>query len=400
MTISKVENKIIGKQFIGVEIFSNENIEKINCVVVNKDKDELSVLEYYKFNSVSDISLDKLNDLPVIITINTEKVLIKEVENVEKNDLIIVKKAFPNLNLEEFYFDIWRLANKSIISIVRKNYLDEIILTLQNSSKLKITTVLIGISPIKNTLSYIKENTIILNGRSFDKVDNAIQAIVSEQDHRVYEISGMRIKGEDLVSFSGIVSFITSDLGTGSIQELNVIIKNNFLQGAIFKAISRFTVFGLLLILLINYIFFTHYYNKYDELTLKNEQEISNQSKLEILKKDVIAKEKKLKEIALSTAEKITVKVNEISKSIPNTILLEEFQYQPIEKKGTNEVLTLFKENNIKIKGITTDNDNFTNWIESLSKKDFIKEVTIIDFGKNENKELIFTISIRLNEVK
>jgi len=400
MINSKIENKIIGKQFLGIEVFSNAKTEKINCVLVNKDKDELSVIEYYKFNSINEISFDKVNNTPAIITINTDKVLIKEIDIVEKNDLILVKKAFPNLNLDEFYYDIWRLTDKSIVSIVRKNYLENLINSLRNTFKLKIATVFIGIAPIKSTINYISQNTIDLNGRSFDKINSSLLFRTSFEDQSIYEISGMRIKGEDLLSFSGIVSFVTFNLGTGSVLELNTIIKNDFLQDAIFKTISRFTVFSLLTILLINYVFFTHYFNKYEELTLKNEQEIINQSKLEVLKKNVLEKEKKLKEIALSSAEKITVKINNISKTIPTTILLEEFDYQPIIKKGNNENLTLFQENNIKINGITTDNDDFTNWIESLSKKDFIKEVTIVDFGKNENKELIFTISINLNEVK
>ena len=210
----------------------------------------------------------------------------------------------------------------------------------------------------------------------------------------------MRIKGEDLVSFSGIVSFLSSDLGIGSINELNKKIKNSFLQERLFKLLSRITVFGLLFILLINYLFFTHYFDKYQELTIKSQQEMMNHSKLEALKKSVLEKEKKLKEIALSSSEKITLKVNNISKSIPNTILLEEFKYQPIEKKGNNEKLTLFKENKIEIKGITISNHDFTSWIETLSQESFVKKVTIIDFGKNENKELLFTISISLNEIK
>lgn len=400
MINSKIENKIIGKQFLGIEVFSNAKIEKINCVLVNKDKDELSVIEYYKFNSINEISFDKVNNTPAIITINTDKVLIKEIDIVEKNDLILVKKAFPNLNLDEFYYDIWRLTDKSIVSIVRKNYLENLINSLRNTFKLKIATVFIGIAPIKSTINYISQNTIDLNGRSFDKINNSLLFRTSFEDQSIYEISGMRIKGEDLLSFSGIVSFVSLNLGTGSVLELNTIIKNDFLQDAIFKTISRFTVFSLLTILLINYVFFTHYFNKYEELTLKNEQEIINQSKLEVLKKNVLEKEKKLKEIVLSSSEKITVKVNTITKSIPNTILLEEFQYQPVEKRGNNEKLTIFHENSIEMKGITTDNDDFTNWIESLSQQNFIEEVIIIDFGKNENKELAFTISISLNEVK
>lgn len=400
MISSKIENKIIGKQYLGIEIFSNDKVEKINAMLVSKHNGELSVTEYYKFDAVSELTLDKSKNAPVVVTVNTDKVLIKEIDIVEKNDIILVKKAFPNLNLDEFYYDIWRLTDKSIISIVRKNYLDDLINNLKSTLKLKVATVFIGISTIKSITNYIRENTIDLKGRSFDKINNSLQINTSFDNQNTYEINGIKINAEDLLSFSAIVSFIISDFGSGSIFELNTIIKNEFLQEATFKTISRYTVFTLLVVLLINYVFFTHYFNSYQELTLKNELDKTNQSNLELLKKSVLEKEKKVKEIALSSSEKTTVKVNEIATSIPNTILLEELQFQPVEKKGSNEKLTLFHENDIEIKGVTTDNEEFTNWIELLSKKDFIKKVTILDFGKNENEELVFKISIGLNEVK
>lgn len=400
MISTKIENKIIGKQYLGIEIFSTEDIEKINCVLTKKHADELLISDYFKFISIKNISLDKFSEIPVILTINTNKVLIKEFDSVEKNDSLLVKKAFSNLNLDDFYYDIWRFDDKSIISLVRKNYIDEIINSLQNEHKLAIGSVFIGISQIKNTIDYINQDIIILNGKKFDKKNSCVEFGFSQKKQNIYEISGMKIKGEDLTSFSGIISFLSSNLGNGSINELNTKIKYTFLQGKLFKFLSRITIFGLLFILLVNYLFFTRYFDKYQELTIKNQQEIMNLTKIEKLKKNVLEKEKKLKEIALSSSEKITVKVNEISKSIPKTILLEKFNFQPIEKKGNHETLALFKENIIEIKGITVNSDDFTNWIELLSKKKFIKEVTIVDFGKDENKDLLFTISISLNEIK
>ncbi|VXB36898.1 hypothetical protein FLAVO9AF_140082 [Flavobacterium sp. 9AF] len=146
--------------------------------------------------------------------------------------------------------------------------------------------------------------------------------------------------------------------------------------------------------------FFSYYFNKYESVLQKNNQEIALQSKIQSLKKNVLDKEKKLKEIALTSSEKVTNKINEISQLIPNTILLDEFQYQPILKKGKEDNLSIFDPNKIVIKGITTDAIDFTNWIESLSQQKFIKEVTIIDFGKNESQELSFIIYIYLNETK
>lgn len=383
MLKSKVENIILGNQFLGIEIFSVNNSEKANGIIVDKKKDTLSISDTLKFDNINGISLDNYTDLPTVLTIYTEKVLIKETEFSEKNDLILVKKTFANLNLDDFYFDVWRLENKSIISIARRSYVDEIIKLFQESQQLKIISVSIGVSNIKHLIPFISEENILLNTKTFNIQNNTI-TLTEKIASTIYPINGINIKCDNLISFSSIINFISKPKN-GSIDELNTNLNNTFFQNTFFKKYVKFFIFFMLGILLINFLFFNHYYNKFNEISILNTTEIENKEKIEKLKRLIIDKEKSVNELSFSNTQRISFILNEIGKSVPNTIILNELHFQPLLKKENTETLTKYSEKSILVSGITNNNFNFTSWIERLSAFKTIKDVIILKFEKEEN---------------
>lgn len=391
MIKSKVENIIFGNHFLGIEVFSENNSEKGNYIVVEKKKDSLIVSDNSNFENITDISLGNYSDLPTVLSIYTDKVLIKETELVEKNDLILVKKTFTNLNFEDFYFDVWRLENKSIISIVRRSYVDEMVKLFQESHQLKIISVAIGVSSIKHLIPYLFEENILLNTKTFN-IQNATITSTEKTATTIYPINGINIKSDNLISFSSIINFINRTKN-GSIDELNSNLYNTFFQNTFFKKYVKFFIFFILGILLINFLFFNYYYNQFNEISILNTSEIENKQKIENLKKLIIDKEKNVNELSLSNTQKISFILNEIGKSVPNTIIFNELYFQPILKKGNTETLTKYSEKNILISGISNNNTEFTNWIEKLSTFKNIKEVVILKFEK-EDETTSFKINI------
>ncbi len=391
MIKSKVENIIFGNHFLGIEVFSENNSEKGNYIVVEKKKDSLIVSENSNFENITDISLGNYSDLPTVLSIYTDKVLIKETELVEKNDLILVKKTFTNLNFEDFYFDVWRLENKSIISIVRRSYVDEMVKLFQESHQLKIISVAIGVSSIKHLIPYLFEENILLNTKTFN-IQNATITSTEKTATTIYPINGINIKSDNLISFSSIINFINKTKN-GSIDELNSNLNNTFFQNIFFKKYVKFFIFFILGILLINFLFFNYYYNQFNEISILNASEIENKQKIENLKKLIIDKEKNVNELSLSNTQRISFILNEIGKSVPNTIIFNELYFQPILKKGNTETLTKYSEKNILISGISNNNTEFTNWIEKLSTFKNIKEVVILKFEK-EDETTSFKINI------
>lgn len=393
MLKSQVENIILGNQFLGIEIFSENNAEKVNCIIVKKKNGNLTTSESLKFSTINDISIDGFKNLPVVITIYTDKVLIKQSELTEKNDFVLVKKTFSNLNLDEFYFDVWKLENKAIISIARRTYVDEIVKTLQESHHIKVTSVAIGLSNIKHLVSFIAEENILLNSKTFNKDSNTI-GVNDKIISKIYSIGGINIINDHLISFSSIINFI-SKKQNGSVDELNTFLNNIFFQYTFFKKYLKFFIFFILGILAINFFFFNRYYNKFNEISILNSNEIENKDKIEHLRKLTIDKENIVSELSLSNKQKVSFILNEIAKSVPNTIILNEFNFQPFLKKGNIEALTKYSEKNILLSGISTNNIQFTTWIEKMSTMKTINEVVILKFEK-EDINTLFKINIIL----
>ncbi len=379
----KLENIIFGNQFLGIEIFSELNSQRGHGIIVNKKRDDLVITDTFKFENIEDANFDNFSNLPTIITLYTDKILIKESELTEKNDIVLVKKNFPNLTIEEFYFDIWRTDGKAIISIARKSYIDEIIDFFQEKNKLNVLAVNIGVSNIKHLTGFISEDTILLNSKSFDKKNILINLNQSNQS-KIYSVNGINIKSDNLISFSSIVDFI-SESSNGSIDQLNVFMKDKFFQENFFKKYIKFFIFTLLGLLVLNFFIFNHYYNKSNEVNILSTNEIENQKRIEFLKKTIVDKEKSVAELSHTNTQRISSILNKIGKSVPSTIILNELQFQPLQKKGNSEVLTKYSEKNIMVAGNSNSNIEFTNWIENLSSFDNIHEVIILKFEKEEN---------------
>ena len=343
MFYQKLKNIIIGNQFIGIEVFAEGDSEKVNCIFVKKNKDELSITDSIKINSIDEIKDDNISGIPIILTLNTDKVLTKEVDSIDKKDSVLVKKAFPNINLDEFYYQIWRLSDNSNISIVRKTYLNETISSFKDQKKININSVFIGISPLENVINHINNDSVLLNGKIFDKISNSISSSNSD-DSINYDVNNIQIKNTDLLSFASIISYLLNN-SIGSINELNLVLKNNYFQNSFFIKTSRFLTYSLLAILLINFIFFNYYFNKFNEINILSDQNNINVTNIKSLKNSIAEKEKKLKEYAVPNIEKASVITNEIIESIPTSILLDEVQFQPIEKKGNLENPTTYFNN-------------------------------------------------------
>lgn len=383
MLKSKLENIIFGNQFLGIEVFSELNSQKVHGIIVDKKKNNLVISDTFKFDNLEGANFDGFSNLPTIITLYTDKVLIKESELTEKNDIVLVKKNFPNLTIEEFYFDIWRMDGKAIISIARKNYIDEIINLFQENNKLNILAFNIGISNIKHLTTFISEDDILFNSKSFNKKNISISP--NESNHsKIYSVNGINIKSDNLISFSSVVNFI-SESSNGSIDQLNIFLKNEFFQKNFYKKYIKFFTFTLLGILLLNFLIFNYYYNKSNEVNILSSNEIENQKKIENLKRIIVDKEKNVTELSHTNTQRISSILNKIGKSVPSTIILNELQFQPLLKKGNSEVLTEYSGKNIIVAGNSNSNIEFTNWIENLSSFENIHEVIILQFEKEDS---------------
>lgn len=386
-----IENILIGKKYIGIEFFSVNNKDSIAFVQVEKNKSGLIISKNEVFDTIESLSKEKTNCAAVLI-INNIHVLQKEIQGNDLNDKKLLHKAFPNLNTEEFYYEIWRKNTITIISICRKNYVDNLIHSLQSS--FKITSVSLGVCAIANLTSFSVPDVIATSTQTLflSAEENIIHPEIKQNKN--YIINELNILNINILGFASVLKLIFPSKNTGSIIDLNTLLTEEFKQKTFFEKGIKIGIGFILIILVINFFLFSYYF---DKATVINEKVSLNKTGIENIKRikeRIKEKEQILKNFTDISSSRSALLINKVTASLPSSILLSEIIYHPLEKKVKNEEQIISLDNTINISGTTLSNQAFTSWVENIEKIKLVKEVTIVSFGKNPENETVFSIKI------
>lgn len=397
MTLPSITNLLLGKQFIGIEHFTLNNEESVALLLVEKRKEGLVIAKKDRVTYNGKIAEKWDPKLPFFIIINTNQVIQKEISGTDPSDEKLLHKAFPNTNWEDFYFEIWRLKTKSIIAITRKSYLNEIILNYENQ-KIAIAGISLGICSIVEIINYTEETELLTNCQTVSMLEqNQIISFVSQESAIAYNINDLQIENRQLLAFSGILRLImNATLNTGSIIFYSEELYDRYNQKEFFSKGIKIMVGILLAILVINFLFFSHYYKlaqETSETLLVNKSSIEDVTKI---KQRILVKEEKVKNIVGKAVSQSSLIINEIANKVPSSILLTELTFNPLEKKVKLDEPIIAKEKTITISGTTIANEAFTNWVEAIEKLSWVDKVLITHFGKNEANETAFSIKLTL----
>ncbi|HEU4789339.1 MAG TPA: PilN domain-containing protein [Flavobacterium sp.] len=397
MNIPSLTSLLIGKQYIGIEHFSFNNEEKTAILLIEKKKEELVITQKDKVSYSEKIAKKWDKKLPFFLVINTNQVIQKEIDAIDATDEKLLHKSFPNTNWDEFYFEIWRLKTKSIIAISRKSYIDEL-LSNYHKQGIAIAGISLGVCSIAEIVNYTDENELFTNHQSISCHDeNQIIKTVRADLNTTYNINGLAIKNNHLLAFAGILRLLlNTTMNTGNSINYSQELYENYNQQSFFSKGIKLTIGILLTILLVNFFTFTHYYTLVQETS---ESLLLSKSSLEDVaktKQRVHSKEQKVKNVVAMTSSQSSLIINELAKRIPQSILLTELIYHPLEKKIKNEESIVIQEKIVTISGTTINNEAFTHWIETIEQLKWINQVVITGFGKNDLNETEFSIKITL----
>lgn len=396
MTLPSITNFLLGKQYIGIEHFTLNNEDKIALLLVENKKEGLVIAQKDRVNYNGKIAEKWDAKLPFFLIINTNQIIQKEVSGTDASDEKLLHKAFPNTNWEEFYFEIWRLKTKSIVAITRKSYLNEIVSNYEKQ-KITIAGISLGICSIAEIINYTEETELFTNHQTVSKQEQNSIITSSSPDSAVsYDINDLKIENRQLLAFSGILRLMMNTVNTGSIIWYSEELYDQYNQKVFFNKSLKIMVGILLAILLINFMFFSHYYKlaqETSETLLVNKSSIEDVSKI---KQRILVKEEKVKNIVGMSVSQSSLIINEIANKVPSSILLTDLIFNPLEKKVKLEEPILIQEKIITISGTTIANEAFTGWVEEIEKLKWVDKVLITHFGKNEANETAFSIKLTL----
>ncbi|NDI98157.1 general secretion pathway protein [Flavobacterium sp. LaA7.5] len=381
---SNLQNILSGKNYIGIECFSINNEDRYAFLQVTRKKGSLEIAHKEIFETEEQLITEKTK-LPVILIINNKYVLQKEVAGTDGNDKKLLHKGFPNIQLDDFYYEIWRMGSTSVIAICRKNYIDEKINTF--SENFRVASVSLGLCSLATVTDFINTPSVTTNTHEIDLQKDEVSLDIYNGQPGVYDVNGLAVDTRWIIAFAGILgSILTIDKTSGSILTIKNILAEKFKQKAFFEKTLRFGMSLILVLLLINFLLFSHYFKKASEIDT-----VLSANKVEIerineLKKRISDKEEKLENFVNNTSSKSSLVINKITSSVPGSIVLDKLIFHPVEKRIKEGEAIQPQDSIIIISGKVISNQDFTNWISQIENLEEIKNVTITSFGKENNK--------------
>jgi Tfp pilus assembly protein PilN len=390
---SLVQNILLGKHYIGLEFFSHNNEEKIAFVLLQKKKNEITISHNDIFAGRERL-LDEKSKYPAVLVINNEQILQKETAGTDPNDKKLLHKAFPNLQDDDFYYEIWRRETSSVITICRRSYVDGLISSIEKN--FSIVNISLGVTSLSNLTAFglpetITTNTQVLTPYEDTLVNNTKMITPAEHD-----INGLEVTNTHILAFSGALQLLLPGTTTGNIVMWNGGLFENFRQRTFFEKGIRVSVILILALLLVNFFLFTYYF---DNATAMAQTVSVNRSGIENIGKintRINDKEKRLLHFTEGGRSASSSLLNEIAKLLPSSITLTEMTYGPLDKKVKEDVKILLTDKLVTVSGNTLSNAAFTAWIENIEKLGQVRNVVISSFGKDADNKTAFSVQIQL----
>ncbi|WP_188726577.1 general secretion pathway protein, partial [Flavobacterium limi] len=315
MTFLSLTSLLLGKQYIGIEHFTLNNEDKIALLLVEKKKEGLVIAKKDRVTYNQKVADKWDTKLPFFLIINTNQVIQKEVAGTETSDEKLLHKAFPNTNWEEFYVEIWRLKTRSLVAITRKTYVDEII-SQYEKQKITLAGISLGICAISEITDYVNESIIYTNHQAIAKEEEQLIISSTAQDEVInYNINDLEIQNRHLLAFSGVLRLLLNNsANSGSVTSYSKGLQDAWYQKQFFTKGLKVIIGIVLTILLLNFVFFTHYYKLAQESAETILVNQSSQEDVSKIKQRIIVKQEKVKNSLGKTDSQSSFLINEIAK--------------------------------------------------------------------------------------
>lgn len=391
-----------GFTYSGLEISESEKGQAYFLLELKKSKGELLITNKKELASLEELPAFIQKKYPIFLCINTDDILTKKVEAPQAtNAEAIVNQAFPNIDLNNFYYEIIQLSNNPIVTLSRKESVDSILKKLQDL-KVKISTFSLGVSAIENVIPYLEETTLNVSNFEINLIDKNIASLVSveEVNKQLYTINGLELSSSYLLSFSQILGNLNQHASNTNFAEVTENLKWEFKNFRIFNQVLKIALAFFIALLLGNFFVYNSYHEEVGNLKAAMEATSSKKDELTFLDASVKRKQERVETLSNSSNSKATFYLDLFAQRIPTSILLSEIKYQPLAKPVRESKPILLENGTILVSGISKDVNAFSFWVEDLEKQEWINSVETLDYDYAGKSTSNFLIEIGFNEDK
>ena len=123
---------LYGNRFCGIEHTTKDGVSIIYAMGLKHSKKELNTTQTFSGHSIEAISEQLPKHQHAVLIINNDKVLHKTLKGNFANAQKIVYKAYPNINLNDFYYEVLSENDTHFTALCRKDYIASLIDSYKN----------------------------------------------------------------------------------------------------------------------------------------------------------------------------------------------------------------------------------------------------------------------------
>ena len=165
-----------GDTFCAIE---HANNDVCYLLQLKKKQKELVISKQEKFSKQETLLNSLTNQKHIFLIVNNEQVLSKSIDFVNQSKQRVVKTAFPNISLQDFYYQVTQDSSRSHIAICRKEVLDKII-GIYTDKKISVINFSLGNLAVKSLLPFFENKTLSTSNAEIVIENNEIISITKE----------------------------------------------------------------------------------------------------------------------------------------------------------------------------------------------------------------------------
>ena len=389
-----------GHRFYGVEHVMFKDKIYIYLYELKKTKSKLNTVSSQCFSSIEDVSKYIGKDKPVFLLLNTKDVLTKKVDISDRDNSRILNMAFPNVNPEEFCYEVLIQDEISYISICRKNVIREL-LDVYNNKRVSIVDFSLGVLSSANVILFMENlDEVKVSNRNIRFNENKVSAIeeLFDDEEFTYNINGIEITSKFFMSFTGALNLaLNRNITQNNYNSICTDLNEDFKQRRRFKLTLNTSLIVLFVVLLGNFLIYNHYFSRLSSLKGNSQALKISKEEISVLSSNIIKSKKKVEDVQKTNASRGSYYIDRIIRSLPQSITLIELNYQPLKKQIQKGKPIEYELRTVIIEGLSLDSKAYSNWLKHLENYSWINTVAIINYSEEAGIST-FNISIAINE--
>jgi hypothetical protein len=383
----------IKKRFYTLEVCSNDSNQQYHLLGIAQNKGELNIIHEQSTKDLKEIKRHIPKQEAVHLIINTSSILLKQLDTDVSSSEGIIQLGFPNLNINDFYYSIVSQTTESFIALARKEYIDELIASLD----LDVSSISLSCLSLCHLTPFISNLLVSTSAHQVrfgtNKIMN-LNANILDQP-AVYKIEGLEVSSRAIVGFSSVIEKVAAnDQVLTNLGDLNEGLRKSLREKYFAPRFLKYSLGTLFILLLINFLLFNHYYSGTTKLSEFNQTTDLSKQVLLDLKNEINESEQLAQIIVSKESSRSSMYADEIINITPESIILSEFNYQPLGKKIKDNKPIILKEDLIMISGNTRDAEAFSRWLQLIEDFSWSERVKILSFEDETLSSSVFSIQI------